>query len=285
VFQFTAGLAPLIILNLVLNYLRYDNPFESGYNYVESSKQVYLAHIYNHGTLDITYIERHPPVIFGSMAVFQQAAPYVLPSWFGLSIWATTPAFVYAFFPGVRRTWVIALLGFALAAAMLAMLIAAASRGWDLGPFDGDITGSWDFLPFWDAHLFGLDLMGSWEYLPFYAGAALSIAASTLLMLRQRDLLAFACWVAIIPAVVVIFTFAFTGHAQFGYRYGLDFYPFLWLLVARVIADGMRWHHWALIGLSVGVNLWGVLWIYQFQADTALADLIGVEHVTDWVTF
>jgi hypothetical protein len=240
---------------------------------------VYLAHIYNHGTLDVRYIERHPPVMLGTLPIFQQAAPYVLPSWFGLSIWATTPAFLYAFFPGVRRRWMlISGLAAALAFAMLAMTLGAASTNLDLGPFDNDITGSWDFIPLWDGHVLGLDLMGSWQYLPFYSGAALSIAASTLLMLRQRDLLAFACWAAIIPTVIALFTFAFTGHAQFGYRYGLDFYPFLWLLVARQVADGMKWHHWALIALSIGVNLWGVLWIYQFEPDQAF----GVEH---WVTF
>jgi len=98
-----------------------------------------------------------------------------------------------------------------------------------------------------------------------------------------------ACWAAIIPTLLVIFSFAFVGYAQFGYRYSLDFTPFLWLLVAYVIGNGMRWHHWALIGISIGVNLWGVMWIYQFQADTAfggaIIDLLGIEHGLEWVRY
>jgi hypothetical protein len=212
------------------------------------------------------------------MPIFQQAAPYILPSWFGLAVWATTPAFFYALFPGVRRKWIIAWLAGALAAAAVAMVVSAASLGWNLGPFDGDITGSWDILPLWDGHVFGLDLMGSWQYLPFYAGAALSVAASTLLLARRQERLPIACWAAIIPTALIIFSFAFVGYAQFGYRYSLDFAPFLWLLVAYAARDGMKWHHWLLFGASIAVNLWGVLWIYQFQPDAAFG-------VTDWVRF
>ena len=276
--QFAAGIAPFLLVSMALNYLRYDNPLETGYAYVESAHQTSHQYWYSEGTLDISYIQRHPPVLFGAMPVFQHGAPYVLPSWFGAAVWLTTPAFLYAFFPGIRRPWIIGGLGAALAAAATAIIAGAATRNLDLGPFDRDITGSWDFLPFWDAHLFELDLMGSWQYLPFYAGVALSIGASILLLRRQGDRLAIACWAAIAPTVLVIFSFAFIGWAQFGYRYALDFTPFLWLLVAHAVGAGMKWHHWALIGVSIAVNLWGVLWIYQFQPDAAFG-------VTQWVTF
>jgi hypothetical protein len=276
--QFAAGIAPFIVATMLVNYVRYDSPFETGYNYVESAHQTFLAPLYARGTLDVTYIERHPPVILGVMPVFQRAAPYILPSWFGMAIWVTTPAFFYALFLGQRRKWIIGALAASLAAAALAIAVGAASRGWDLGPFGKDITGSWDVLPFWNAHVLGLDLMGSWQYLPFYAGVALSIAASTRLLRRERDPLAIACWAAIVPTVLVIFSFAFIGWAQFGYRYGLDFYPFLWLLVARAIGSEMKWHHWALIGMSIAVNVWGVLWIYQFERVAAFG-------VAKWVTF
>jgi len=86
-----------------------------------------------------------------------------------------------------------------------------------------------------------------------------------------------ACWSAIIPVALLLFSFAATGWAQFGYRYGLDFYPFLFLLTIRGIGDEIKWHHKLLILLSVCVNLWGVLFIYQFDPKQFL-DL-------RWVTF
>jgi hypothetical protein len=55
-----------------------------------------------------------------------------------------------------------------------------------------------------------------------------------------------------------------TGFAQFGYRFGLDYYPFLFLLVVASIGDSLKWHHKLLITLSVAINLGAVLWRYEF---------------------
>jgi hypothetical protein len=52
------------------------------------------------------------------------------------------------------------------------------------------------------------------------------------------------------------------GWVQFGYRFSNDFIPFLLLLVALGIerVGGMRRWVVALIGISIAVNLWGVVW-------------------------
>ena len=56
-----------------------------------------------------------------------------------------------------------------------------------------------------------------------------------------------------------------TGWTQFGYRYAVDFYPFLfYLTIKRVGKTGVGWLHWVLLILGVVVNLWGVLWINKF---------------------
>jgi hypothetical protein len=254
--QFMAGLAPFIVLTWVLNYARYDSPLETGYSYVESAHQTYLSAQYVNGTLDLSYIQRHPPVIFAAMPVFQQNAPYVLPSWFGLAIWATTPAFAYAFFVNVKRFIGVVIVGAAiLALAAGFMLSRAIARAWETGWATADAPVDIHLAPFW--------LM-----------TAVAVAAA----LYFRDRFTIACWAAIIPTVLLIFAFAFTGHAQFGYRYGLDFYPFLWLLVARTVENGMRWHHWVLFGASIAANLWGVLWIYQFEPHASFG-------VSPWVVF
>ncbi len=67
-------------------------------------------------------------------------------------------------------------------------------------------------------------------------------------------------WIAIILISLVIFSHGTTGFAQFGYRFAVDFYPFLLLLTVKGLAKtGVRWHHWLLLTLSFLVNLWGVL--------------------------
>lgn len=242
--QFAAGIAPFILVNGLLNYARYDSPFEYGYSYVESSHQLVLAHMYNHGDLNLHYLERHPPAIFGAMPVFEDTAPYVVPSWFALAIWVTTPAFFYAFFANIKKY---------LGAVIFGGVILALACGFLLSKA---IAGAWQTDWATTEVQFGI------HYLPFWLMTAVAIVAG----LYFRDRLTIACWAAIVPIALVIFAFAFVGYAQFGYRYSLDFTPFLWLLVAYAMRDGMKWHHWLLIGMSIAVNVWGVLWIYQFEA-------------------
>jgi hypothetical protein len=53
------------------------------------------------------------------------------------------------------------------------------------------------------------------------------------------------------------------GWVQYGYRFSLDFAPFL-LPVVAIGLDGLagRWRRigYALIGLSVIMQLWGIIW-------------------------
>jgi hypothetical protein len=74
-----------------------------------------------------------------------------------------------------------------------------------------------------------------------------------------------ACWAAILAIGLSDWTFAATGYAQFGYRYALDFMPFLFLLVVAAVGQKLQWHHVVLIGAAILVNLWGALWIFQFS--------------------
>lgn len=92
------------------------------------------------------------------------------------------------------------------------------------------------------------------------------------LAVRAKDRLVLACWATIIPVALANWIFAATGWSQFGYRYGLDFMPFLWLLTVLAVGKQVRWHHLALIAVAVVVNFWGVLWIYQFET----------RHKWDW---
>lgn len=248
--NFASGLAPLLFLGMGLNYLRFDDPLETGYGYTEQIHQDGLKFVYPNGLFDLSYVERHPPVFLGQMPLFQDSGPYILPSWAGMAIWATTPPFLYGFFTTLKRfSWVVIAGGSLLGLTALFILSKAIARAWDGGWATTDAPLGLEYAPFW-----------------------LMTAAAAGAAVYFRDRLSIACWAAIIPTVFFIFTFAATGWSQFGFRYGLDFTPFLWLLVARSIGDQLRWHHLALIGVAFLVNLMGVLWIYQFEP----------EHMNGW---
>ncbi len=256
---FAAGLAPFLALEGVVNYLRFDNPLETGYGYTEQTRQTYLTFVYPHGLFDIGYVTRHPPVALEAMPGFNPAgtdcgngmdcAP-ITTSMGGMAIWATTPMLLGALFTGVwdKRVARVGALLVGLACALI--LSKAVSHWWE---------SSWQTqtLP---------DGMQLW---PFWIMITVAIGFS----IRNRDRIVIACWAAIIPTAFAIFNFAATGWAQFGYRYGLDFTPFLWLLVAKLIGDNLKWWHVVLISIAIMVNLGGVLFIYQFDP----------HHTNDWV--
>ena len=78
-----------------------------------------------------------------------------------------------------------------------------------------------------------------------------------------REPITWASWLAIIAVGFVIFCKGFSGWG-FGYRYAMDFYPFLYILTVKGMGERIKWHHKVLIVLSVLVNLWGVLWVNKF---------------------
>ena len=253
--ELAAGVAPFIALTLVLNALRFGNPFETGYAFSEQVHQVHLRHVYEHGIFDFSHIARHMPVFWEQMPIFATQPPFVRPSWAGMAVWLTSPALLIGLFVHLRRNSSVArLAALAIAAAGAFILAVAVTR--DLG-LDTLTAAS---VPL------GLHLWPFWILIGLAVGMAIGLG----------DRLVVACWAAIIPIAVLNWTFAATGWAQFGYRYSLDFLPFLVLLVMVAVPRLRPWHV-ALIGVSVVVNLWGVLWIFKF----APAELFG----WTWVSF
>ena len=69
-------------------------------------------------------------------------------------------------------------------------------------------------------------------------------------------------WAAIAAVAILLpslFWFS-SGWVQFGYRYSLDFFPFLLLLISSGMGSRINKGIIALVALSVAVNLWGTLW-------------------------
>jgi hypothetical protein len=320
---FAAGLAPFLALEGVVNYLRFDNPLETGYGYTEQTRQTYLTFVYPHGLFDISYVTRHPPVALEAMPGFNPAgtdcgngmdcAP-VTTSMGGMAIWATTPMFLGAMFTGVSNKGVARVGALLVGLACAFMLSRAVSQWWESSwqtttipsglqigliiaaaiafsiPYRNFIVtaccvaiipaayfiihfAAVGWAQFGDSHGLNstsfVNLIGHHLIWPFWIMITVAIGFAV----RNRDRIVIACWAAIIPTAFAIFNFAATGWAQFGYRYGLDFTPFLWLLVAKLIGDNLKWWHVALIGIAIMVNLGGVLFIYQFDP----------HHTNDWV--
>ncbi len=171
------GVGIFVALNFTYNYVRFGTPLDVSYYLIPGKLE---EPWFQKGLFDITYIPRHLKAIFAGLPVFLSEPPYLMPSFKGMAIWITTPAFIYAFLAGIRSK------------------------------------------------------------------------------------LAIGCWLSIISISLVDFTHGTEGFNQFGYRFAMDFYPFLFLLTVKGIGDRIRWHHMALISLGVVVNLWGVLWINKF---------------------
>ena len=77
--------------------------------------------------------------------------------------------------------------------------------------------------------------------------------------LSKYATLAVAC---ILP---ILITHGTVGFTQFGYRFSLDFTPFLMLLAAKGMRENLGWEEKTLIMLSILVNLWGVVSIIKFN--------------------
>lgn len=172
------GLSFFGVFFALYNYLRFGSFFETGYGLIPG---VLSEPWYKNGIFDLSYIWPNFKVMFFSTPILKNEFPYIAPSWAGLSIFITSPAFIYAF------------------------------------------------------------------------GAPLK---------SRTNLFA---WVSIFLIAFVIFIHGGTGFTQFGYRYAVDFYPLVLLLIVNALGSkNPAWHHWLLLGVSILVNLWGVLWINKF---------------------
>lgn len=175
---FALGFLPFLAFNFFYNFIRFGTVLDKGYFLIPG---LFSEPWYQRGIFNLSYIPSHLKVLFLSLPIIKKTFPYIIPSWAGLSIWATTPAFIYS--------------------------ISA---------------------PFKNREV---------RYL----------------------------WLSIFLISLVIFSHGTTGFTQFGYRFAVDFYPFLILLTIKgVNKTGLKWHHWLLLVLGIIVNLWGVIFINKF---------------------
>ena len=116
------------------------------------------------------------------------------------------------------------------------------------------------------------DIAHHLNLLPFFLLIAYGLYAGL-----KGNRLVLACWLAIIPMALVHFTVGVTGWPQFGYRYQLDYAPFLFLLTWEGMGNRLKWHHVVLITIGIAINLCGVLWINKFEQNG-----VGGIHWVNW---
>lgn len=109
-------------------------------------------------------------------------------------------------------------------------------------------------LPFWKPeppYLWpSMYAMAIWIVMP----AILLIAAAPFRMSLVR-----ACALASLAAAIPGLIHGGNGFSQFGYRHTLDYFPFLVILTATGASRVPRWVSMPLLGLSIVMNLWGVV--------------------------
>ncbi len=80
---------------------------------------------------------------------------------------------------------------------------------------------------------------------------------------KLKNTVTLSAWVAIFAIAFIIFTKGLSGWG-WGYRYAMDFYPFLYVLTVQGMGKKLQWYHISLIVLSVFINCWGTIAFNKF---------------------
>lgn len=168
----------VVVLDAIYNFVRFQVPWNAGYFLIPG---IYSEPWFSKGIIHPSYIIDHIKIILLAMPKLLTKTPFIQPSWGGMAIWLTTPAFVFS----LKAPW-------------------------------------------------------------------------------KKTVVKFA-WLSIFLIFLIIGLHGSTGFAQFGYRFAVDFYPFLIFLTIKGVARrGLGKIHWVLLFAGILVNLWGVLWINKF---------------------
>lgn len=87
---------PFFLFGFFYNFIRFGSIFDKAYFLLPKVLHEENAPWFIHGVESILYIPNNLRTIFWSFPKIIDKFPYIIPSWNGLAIWITTPAFIYA---------------------------------------------------------------------------------------------------------------------------------------------------------------------------------------------
>ena len=88
------GMVPFVLTNFAYNFIRFGVLWDKAYMLIPGIMQ---EHWFQNGLINPINISSHLKIMFLSFPKFISKPPFIEPSWAGLAIWITTPAFVYSF--------------------------------------------------------------------------------------------------------------------------------------------------------------------------------------------
>ncbi len=101
---------------------------------------------------------------------------------------------------------------------------------------------------------------GRLEYSPWGMSLLLTLPILVLLVMpKEKPRLHWPLWITVAACALPGFFYQNTGYAQFGFRFSLDYTPYLLLLLAVGGWSLKKWLPLALIAVGVLVNFWGAL--------------------------
>lgn len=102
-FYLGIGIAPFALFNFYYNFVRFGTIFDQAYFILPKILNETNSPWFIHGVLNIAYIPNNLKTMFWSFPKFLNIMPFIQPSWNGLAIWITTPAFIYALTSNIKE--------------------------------------------------------------------------------------------------------------------------------------------------------------------------------------
>jgi hypothetical protein len=96
-------------------------------------------------------------------------------------------------------------------------------------------------------------------------GMSIFITTPALLFIftvRKRDPIIIAAWLGLLSTLIPLWLYHNTGSLQFGWRYLFDAAP-MWIILLAYAMHHMTRLKQGLILVSIAINLWGMLWMFE----------------------
>lgn len=95
-FSLLLGFLPFLLFYTYYDFLRYGVFYEQGYFLLPTILHETNQPWFKYGVMNLKYVPDNLKTAFWSFPKVLNQFPYLTPSWAGLSIWITTPAFIYS---------------------------------------------------------------------------------------------------------------------------------------------------------------------------------------------